>query len=93
MGRRRDEGCTKEKEGGLVMQTIQIKLPEFVNINEREIIFILASKLYEDGRLSSGQAAELAGVSKRTFLELIGKYNVSVFNYDAEEIVKDLANA
>lgn len=34
----------------------------------------LAAKLYEMGTLSGGQAAELVGVSKRTFLELLGKY-------------------
>lgn len=54
---------------------------------------LLASKLYEQGKLSSGQAAELAGYSKRTFIELLGKYEVSIFNYDEKELEKDILNA
>ena len=54
---------------------------------------LLATKLYEQGKLSLGQAAELAGYSKRTFMELLGRYNVPVFNYDAGELTNDLKNA
>ncbi len=41
---------------------------------------LLASKLYEQGKLSLGRAAELARYSKRTFMELLGVYDVSIFN-------------
>lgn len=75
------------------MQTMEIDLPDFVNVETKELKLILASKLYEDGKLSLGQAAELAGVSKRTFMELLGNYGVSIFNYDVDEIQKDLKNA
>ena len=54
---------------------------------------LLASKLYEQGKLSLGQAAELAGYSKRTFMELLSTYNVSVFNYDAQDLENDIRNA
>jgi predicted HTH domain antitoxin len=37
-----------------------------------ELSFILAARLYENGKLSLGQAAKLAGVSKRTLMELLG---------------------
>jgi predicted HTH domain antitoxin len=40
------------------------------SITEGEAKFYLAMKLFEIGRLSCGQAAELAGYSKRTFMEL-----------------------
>jgi predicted HTH domain antitoxin len=36
--------------------------------------------------LSLGQAAEVANMSKRTFAELLGNYNVSVFNYPASDL-------
>ncbi len=75
------------------MQTLQIVLPDFLDTDNREISFILASKLYETGRLSMGQAAEVAGVSKRTFMELAGNYGVSIFNYPAEDIETDFKNA
>jgi len=54
---------------------------------------LLAAKLYEKGTLSLGQAADLAGYSKRTFMELLANYNVSVFNYPADDLEKDIANA
>ena len=76
-----------------MQQTLQLKLPTFVNLDIKELSFILAAKLYEDGKLSLGQAAELAGVSKRTLMELLGNYGVSIFNYDALEIEGDFRNA
>jgi hypothetical protein len=50
----------------------------------------LASKWYEEGKLSSGQAPEMVGLSKRAFIELLGKFKVSVFGYDYKEILNDL---
>ena len=75
------------------MQTLQIQLPDFINIEPREIQLLLASKLYEKGILSVGQAAQMAGLSKRTFMELLGGYQVSVLNYPAEDIQQDFDNA
>lgn len=73
-------------------ETVELTLPKSLDINDFEIKMIVASKLYELGKLSAGQAAEVAGVSKRTFLELLGKYNVSVFGYDEKELEEDLQN-
>ena len=75
------------------MKTLLIELPEMVEIEVMDIKFIIASKLYEQHRLSLGEAALTAGVSKRTFIELLGKYNVSVFNYSVEELKEDIKNA
>ena len=74
------------------MTALNIKLPSTVEVSDFEINMIIASKLFEKGTLSSGQAAELVGVSKRAFIELLGKYDVSVFGYTAEEIKEDLKN-
>lgn len=68
---------------------IEIKLPDSVNLTDFDMKMNLAAKLYQDGILSGGQAADLAGISKRTFIELLGKYGVSVFGYDAEEARED----
>ncbi len=75
------------------MQILQIQLPDFINIDTQEIQMLLASKLYEKGVLSVGQAAQMAGLSKRTFMELLGRYQVSVLNYPAEDIMQDFENA
>ena len=75
------------------MTTLTLELPDFLNLDTREIKFFLAAKLYEDGKVSLGQAADLAGVSKQTLIELLGQYGVSVFNYDSKDIERDFKNA
>jgi predicted HTH domain antitoxin len=72
--------------------TVELTLPKSLDVSDFELKMIIASKLYELGKLSSGQAAEVAGLSKRAFLELLGKYNVSVFGYEADELAEDLKN-
>ena len=75
------------------MKTLTVKLPSTVELDERELLIMLASKLYEKGRLSLGQAAELAGFSKRAFAEILGSYGVSIFNYPADDLERDAKNA
>lgn len=75
------------------MKTLTLNIPESVNLDSRELVMALASKLYEQGKLSLGQAAELAGFTKRTFAELLGSYGVSVFNFLPSELASDVANA
>ena len=71
--------------------TLDITLPPSVHLTEDELKMILAAKLFDLGELSSGQAAELAGITKREFIESVGKYGVSIFQYSAEELERDLA--
>jgi len=54
---------------------------------------LAAVKLFELGKLSSGRAAQLAGVSRVEFLNLIGRYQVSPFNLSVEELERDVFNA
>ena len=75
------------------MRTFSFQLPETLEMNEKEIAMSLALKLYEDGKLSLGQAAEMVGLSKRTFVELLGRYGVSLFNFPASELSNDIRNA
>jgi predicted HTH domain antitoxin len=62
------------------------------SVTEGEARLYLAMKLFEIERLSCGQAAELAGYSKRTFMELLGKHEVAVMDYPAE-LQDDLGHA
>jgi len=75
------------------MKTITLRVPESVELSEFDYLMALASKLYEDGKFSAGQAAELVGISKQTFIETLGKYNVSLFSESIEELNADIANA
>jgi len=80
-----------QKDNLFMTATLEIKLPDSVRLTDFDIKMTLAAKLYEDGILSGGQAAELVGISKRSFLEQLGKYGVSIFGYTAEELRDDLA--
>ena len=75
------------------MKIVTLNLPDSLDLDDREATMLLATKLYEQGRLSIGQAAEMAGYSKRTFMELLSRYNVSIINYDPSELLNDVKNA
>jgi predicted HTH domain antitoxin len=75
------------------MQTFEVKIPDSLNIDKMQFAMFVASGFYKQGKLSLGQAAEMAGLSKRAFIELLASYNVSVFNYDVSELKNDVANA
>ncbi len=72
------------------MRTLTIQIPDTVEVEDKEMVMFLASRLYEKGKLSLGQAAEIAGLSKRIFMEMLGHYGVSVFNYDESELAEEL---
>ena len=40
--------------------------------------------------MSLGTAARMAGYTKRTYMELLGRRGVPVFNYDPDELDQDL---
>ena len=75
------------------MKTITIKLPDTVDFDDKEALMTIASRLYEKGKLSLGQAAEVVGLSKSTFMEILGSYGVSVFNYPSSDLDRDVENA
>lgn len=54
---------------------------------------LLAVKLYETGKFSTGLAAQLAGVPRVTFMFLLGQYGLSPFGETADELEGDLNNA
>ncbi|NIR06600.1 MAG: UPF0175 family protein [Candidatus Aminicenantes bacterium] len=57
---------------------------------EQHIRLMAALKMFELGKISSGKAAELAGMSRVEFLETCGRYRVSIFNYPPEEAKKEI---
>ncbi len=57
---------------------------------EQHIRLMAALKMFELGKVSSGKAAELAGISKLDFFDACNRYRVSIFNYSPEELVEEL---
>jgi hypothetical protein len=70
-----------------------LSIPQEVLPKTFDYSVYLASKLYEDAFLTAGQAAELANLSKRSFIEIMGKYGVSPFSTKMEDILNDIENA
>jgi len=56
---------------------------------EREARMAMATKLFEIGRLTSGQAAALAGMNRGDFLLECPRYGVASVNWDQEEILAE----
>jgi predicted HTH domain antitoxin len=75
------------------MKTLTIDIPDNIDVDEKEAKLIIASKLYENGKLSLGQAASLVNLTKRDFIELLGNYNVSLFGNSPKDLLSDLENA
>ncbi len=75
------------------MTVLKLDIPENLHLTDFDLKMLIASKLFEDGQLSSGQAAQIVGISKRAFVEILGKFNVSLFGYDFNELEEDFNNA
>lgn len=75
------------------MRTFQINIPDSVELSDYDFSMMIASKLYEDKKLSLGQAAKMVGLTKRAFIELLGKYGVSIFSSSVSDLHSDITNA
>ncbi len=81
------------------MRQLLIEVPEKVLLAEkkdedafaREMRILSAVKLYELGRLSSGRAAELAGMSRVEFLLELGRYQVFPFEDELQDLERERA--
>ena len=67
-------------------QAVEMTKQEFAH----HLRLMAALKMFELGKLSSGKAAELAGLSRTEFLETCGRYQVSVFNYPDADVDDEL---
>ena len=62
------------------MSTGELRVTLPFSLSEDEAKLLLAIKLYEVGKVSLGQAAKLAGFSKRTLMEVLGRYHIPLFD-------------
>jgi len=81
------------------MHTLTLNYPEgfeqAVHLTPAELTdqirLMAALKMFELGKVSSGKAAELAGLSRVEFFDMCGRYHVSLFNYAPDELEAELA--
>ena len=79
------------------MRNLTIEIPESILLATgqsredfiREAKFLLAAKLFELGRLSSGKAAQVCGMHRVDFLFAVAKMGIPVVQLDEEEIERE----
>lgn len=83
----------------MAFRQIVVDIPETILLAEKtdeigfakELRVLAAIKLYELGRLSSGRAAELAGMSRVEFLLELGRYKVFPMAVELQDLEIDYA--
>jgi predicted HTH domain antitoxin len=71
------------------MSTLTVDLP--LSLDPERARLLLAIRLFEEGDVSLGYAAEMAGYSVRTFIELLGKRGIPVVDYPERDLDQELA--
>ncbi len=59
-------------------------------VSQEKIKLRLAMDFYERGELSLGKAAEIAGLSKRDFIDVLGQHQVPIINYSADDLREEI---
>jgi predicted HTH domain antitoxin len=81
------------------VRQLTVTVPEKVILAEktdetgfaRELLMLAAVKLFELGHLSSGRAAELAGIPRVEFLLSLGRYKVFPLDAELRDLEKSYA--
>ncbi|MBB4081151.1 putative HTH domain antitoxin [Lewinella aquimaris] len=70
-----------------------VELPADLTATDFDLKMMFASKLFEEGIITSGQGAQIVGISRRSFIELLGQYGVDAFQTEEDDLLEDIANA
>ncbi len=81
--------------------TVEVKLPRdlliALNISateaEQKTKEWIALELFREGKVSSGKAAELLGISKVEFIAILSQHGISYLDLSSEELVSDRQTA
>lgn len=71
---------------------ISFDLPE-LNIKEEEIKLLLSLKLFEEGMVSLGKAAEIAGYSEKAYSEILIRKGIAPIKYSDFDVNEEAENA
>lgn len=77
---------------------VEIPVPDSLLLHSKDLAtlelrsrFLLAMKFFELGELSSGQAAEMCGLSRVSFIFEAGKHHIPVAELSDEELSSEFA--
>ena len=74
-------------------ETLLLSLKESPETFEAEARLLLAVKLYELGKVSTGTAATLAGMNRVAFMFALGRFGLSPHGVEPGELAEDVAHA
>ncbi|MCU0441944.1 MAG: UPF0175 family protein [Bacteroidia bacterium] len=66
------------------MKKLVLEIPD--EANDFDVKMAVGAMLYDKTVLTAGQAAEFVGIDKRTFLESLGKFGVSIFGESSADL-------
>ena len=83
-----------------MMKTISIEIPETAFSALRKSPDEFAQKMqiagavkwYEMGEISQGKAAEIAGLNRAEFIDVLSRYQVYSFQYTPQELAEEIAS-
>lgn len=100
---RPDSCVAPESEGRYAggMASLNVSVPESTRLAlglpldrvGEELLLAAAMQWFESGRLSSGAAAELAGMSKPAFMQRLHDFGIPAFRQNRSELLDEIANA
>jgi predicted HTH domain antitoxin len=71
------------------MTTMTLQVPDALEKDHKETVRLIAAKLYESGKLTMGQAAEMCDMKKWDFAEILINYGVHYFDGSATADLDD----
>ncbi|MCG6154083.1 MULTISPECIES: UPF0175 family protein [Leptospira] len=76
------------------MKSLSFQVPDQIDLNEYDFKMAMAVKLYETGKISIGQAADIVNLSKSSLIDVMKNYGSSIlFGYSTDDLKNDLENA
>ncbi|EOQ87922.1 hypothetical protein LEP1GSC202_3509 [Leptospira yanagawae serovar Saopaulo str. Sao Paulo = ATCC 700523] len=77
-----------------IMKSLSFQIPDQIDLNEYDFKMAMAVKLYETGKISIGQAADIVNLSKSSLIDVMKNYGSSIlFAYSTDDLKTDLENA
>jgi predicted HTH domain antitoxin len=73
------------------LKEVEISVPK--ELRKEEVVIALAVELYREGKLTLKQASDLAGFCVEDFMRILSERDVSVINWDVDELEREMKNA